>query len=369
MKVRSFLFGALCMLALSATLTACSDDDEPSSDDGSMVELPSKRAFILNEGKYKGNDAGIAFYAPNQDAKDSKNNFIANIYYGQNQKKLGDTGQDIIEQDDHLYVSVSGSKVLVKLNEAGVEQQRLSFTEADGQPRYLEAEDGKIYVSLYSGKVARVDAKTLTIEKYVETGANPEQMAIAGGKLYVANGGVAGVGTTVSVVSLATFQKEKDITVLVNPNLMLASNDEIYLISWGNFDDIPCSFQRIKVDGTTELIGEATFFAEHDDKIYLILSKTNWNVNSSATVNTYFTYDTKTHALNNQSFLKNMPAELASAGVYAINVDDDNGDIYITTSSYTSNGDVYRFRADGTLIGEKFDCGGINPRKIIFLDK
>lgn len=368
MKVRSLLFGALCMLALSATLVACSDDDEPSDDEGSLVELPGKRAFILNEGKYEANNAGIAFYAPNKDAKDSKNNFIANIYYGQNQKNLGDTGQDIIEEDDHMYVAVSGSKLLLKLNEAGVELQRLSFTQADGQPRYLEAKDGKIYVSLYSGKVARVDAKTLTIEKYVETGANPEQIVITGNKLYVANGGVQGTGTTVSVVNLATFEKEKDITVLVNPNLLLESNDEVYLISWGNFGDIPYSFQRIQADGTTTSIGKATFFAEHNDILYLVYSATDWSTQPATIVNTYFTYNAKTHTLSNQSFLKNMPTELGSAGVYAINVDDDNGDIYITTSDFISNGDVYRFSSNGTFM-EQFDCGGINPRKIIFLDK
>lgn len=368
MKVKSLVFGMLSMLALSVAFTACSDnDDESSNDDGSVVELPKNRAFILNEGKSKANNAGIAFYAPDKDAKDSKNNFIANIYKDQNGKGLGDTGQDIIEYDDNMYVVMSGSKLLLKLNKAGVEQQSLSFSESDGSPRYMAAEDGKIYVSLYSGKVARVDAKTLTIEKYVETAANPEQMAITNNKLYVANGGVQGKGTTVSVINLATFAKEKDIEVLINPNLMLEANDEIYLISWGNFGDIPYSFQRIKTDGTYENLAEATFFAEHDDMIYLILSKTNWNVSPATTVNTYFTYNAKTHTLNKESFLKkNVPAELASAGVYAINVSDD-GDIYVTTSDYTTNGDVYRFSSNGTFI-EKFDCGGINPRKILFID-
>lgn len=368
MKVKSLVFGMLSMLALSVAFTACSDnDDESSNDDGSVVELPKNRAFILNEGKSKANNAGIAFYAPDKDAKDSKNNFIANIYKDQNGKGLGDTGQDIIEYDDNMYVVMSGSKLLLKLNKAGVEQKSLSFSESDGSPRYMAAEDGKIYVSLYSGKVARVDAKTLTIEKYVETAANPEQMAIAGNKLYVANGGVKGKGTTVSVVNLATFEKEKDIDVLINPNLMLEANDEIYLISWGDFGNIPYSLQRINADGTSDVIGEASFFAEHNDVIYAVLSKSDWSVQPPVTVNTYFTYNAKTHTPNNESFLKkDVPAELASAGVYAINV-DDNGDIYITTSDYTTNGDVYRFSSNGAFM-EKFDCGGINPRKILFVD-
>ena len=34
MKVRSLLFGMLCMLALGASLASCSDDDDDSLDDG-----------------------------------------------------------------------------------------------------------------------------------------------------------------------------------------------------------------------------------------------------------------------------------------------------------------------------------------------
>ena len=77
MKVRSLLFSTLCMLAISVTFTSCSDDDDaPWNDEGTKVELPQRRMFILNEGKADNNNAGIAFYAPNRDANDSNNNFI-----------------------------------------------------------------------------------------------------------------------------------------------------------------------------------------------------------------------------------------------------------------------------------------------------
>ena len=51
MKVRSLLFSTLCMLAISVTFTSCSDDDDaPWNDEGTKVELPQRRMFILNEG-------------------------------------------------------------------------------------------------------------------------------------------------------------------------------------------------------------------------------------------------------------------------------------------------------------------------------
>lgn len=360
MKVRSLLFSTLCMLALSAAFISCSDDEEdPWDDNGSKIELPQQRAFILNEGSYQGNNANIAFYAPNSDAKDSKNNFTSNFYFKQNDKKLGDTGQDIIEYEDNIYVTVSTSKLLLKLNAAGVEEARHSFTEEDGNPRYMEAGDGKIYVSLYGGKVACFDAKTLKLEAYVAVGQNPEQMVEEGGKLYVANSGW-GEGTTVSVIDLTTFTKDKDIEVVMNPNLLLEANDELYLISW-----MPNTFQRIKYDGTCENIAEATHFAEQNNIIYLVNSATNWTTH--VTVNTFFTYDVKTHKLNNSSFMKDMPAELGSTSIRGISTDENTGDIYVMTYGQgVSNGDVYRFKKDGSFV-EKFDCGGINPSKIIFL--
>ena len=75
MKVRSLLFGMLCMLALGASLASCSDDDDDSLDDGgSKVTLPQTRVYILNEGGWGANNARLAFYAPNKDADFQKKN-------------------------------------------------------------------------------------------------------------------------------------------------------------------------------------------------------------------------------------------------------------------------------------------------------
>ena len=90
MKASNLWYGLLCMLAVSVSLSSCSDDngnnDDDRDDTGSKVQLPQVRAFFLNEGSYNGNNAGISFYAPNGDA-----DFISDIYSYQNDAKLGDT--------------------------------------------------------------------------------------------------------------------------------------------------------------------------------------------------------------------------------------------------------------------------------------
>lgn len=166
LKIRSLLFSVCCMLAIGLSFTSCdNDEDDPLIDTGSTLTLPKTRVFILNAGIDEQNNAGMAFYAPNKDA-----DFIADIFMKQNKKGLGDTGQDLIVYKNHMYVSVYRSQVLLKLNSAGVEEKRVAFSKSDGAPRQLVADNGKIYVTLYSGKVAKIDATTLDIEGYVEVG-------------------------------------------------------------------------------------------------------------------------------------------------------------------------------------------------------
>ena len=172
MKVRSLLFGMLCMLALGASLASCSDDDDDSLDDGgSKVTLPQTRVYILNEGSQGANNAGLAFYAPNKDA-----DFINDIYKTQNNAKLGDLGQSMIEYEDEIYIAVSGSNYLTKLNAAGVELKRVSFVDDNDLSagiRYIDAEDGYIYASFYGGAVAKINAKTLeVVDKLTGLGDN-----------------------------------------------------------------------------------------------------------------------------------------------------------------------------------------------------
>ena len=44
------------------------------------------------------------------------------------------------------------------------------------------------------------------------------------------------------------------------------------------------------------------------------------------------------------------------------------GDIYIGVTFYSnSNGTMYRFDRNGNFV-EKFDCGGQNPKTMVFID-
>lgn len=370
MKLRSVFYGMLCMLALGTATVACSDDDDNDdnnhNDTGSKVELPRVRAFFLNEGSYPNNNAGLAFYAPNNDAA-----FIRDIFSYQNDKQLGMTGQSMIEYDDHIYIAVYGSNYLTKLNAAGVEQANVSFTadpDLGGGVRYLAADDGYIYASFWGGVVAKINAKTLAVEKKLTgLGGNLEGVAECNGMLYVCNSCSADWSTyytEVKVIDLRSFTLRETVTVTMNPNAILEEDDKIFLISWGNYYDIGYTLQMIDPAANNQVtdLGSATRMAANDDVLYLAYS---YYTNPT---NSFFTYNIKTRQLNTASFLKSgAPDELYTSTIYMLEIDDNNGDIYIGTTDYTNNGNIYRFRQDGTFL-VKFDAGGINPNSAVFFD-
>lgn len=374
MKIRKLLFSALCMLALGTAFTACSDNDDPNNDfhdEGSKVTLPHHRAFILNEGTMGANNANISLYAPNKDC-----DFINDLFFQQNNARLGDTGQSMIEYNDYLYVIVANSKYIARLNTAGVELDRHAFSESEGDPRYMAAEDGYIYLTQYGGKVSKLDAETLDVVATFEGGSNLEGIAECNGKLYVANSySKTDAGyqyhNEVFVINPQTMQLEKTLTVTVNPNQLVEENDKVFLISFGDYGAVGYTAQMIDPSNNdaVTVLATATSMTAGNGNVYFVNSETDYSHwSETSTTNTFFSYNIATSTLNQTSFLKDAPAELATSSIYSMDVDDEDGNIYIGVTFYSnSNGTIYRFQQDGTFV-EKFDCGGQNPKKMVFVD-
>ena len=371
MQFRKLFFSFCCMMALGVSLVACSEDEVLFDDSGSKVSLPAHRAFILNEGTMGANNATLSFYAPDKDAE-----FISDIFYTQNQAKLGDTGQSLIEYNNDLYAIIAGSRYLVRMNTAGVEKERYAIPESEGDPRYMTAEDGYIYLTQYGGRVTKLDANTLSVAGTFNGGNNLEGIAECDGKLYVANSYLKNDNgyqylTELFVINAATMKLETTLTVDINPNQVLEEDGKIFLISWGNYADKGYSVQMIdpKDNYKSTSLGVATNMTVGDDMVYFVNSETDYsNWLNTSTTNSFFSYNVKTAAVNQSSFLKNAPEELASSSIYMMSVDDKNGDIYIGVTFYSSaNGTMYRFDRNGNFI-EKFDCGGQNPKTMVFID-
>lgn len=376
MKTYTMILRATCVVALAGAFASCSKDDEPEwIDNGTKVELPADRMYILNQGTQGLNNANISLYSPKEDK------LTADIFQVQNGMNLGDTGQDMIAYDGHIYVAIYDSNYLAKLNAAAVEEDRVSFTndpDLQGKIRYIAAEDGYIYASFYGGVVAKINAHTLEVEQKLNgLGSNIEGVAIEDNTLYVANsyshtGSQYVYHENVYTIDLKTFTKKREITVAPNPNQMLEEDDKIFLISWGNYADRGYEFQIIDTNKSYQstTLATATKMCAGNDRVYLVNSDTDYsNWPEIITENTFFYYDTKTGKVVNESFIKDPENRLKNVSVSMMAADDKTGDIYIGATNYsTSNGTIFRIGSDGTILSE-FGCGGQNPWAAVFLNK
>ena len=360
--IRSVFRGALYACVAGLVLASCEPADL-GGNDSLVVSDPD--VLILCEGLDGANNASITAYR-----SDTKQ-FTGEYYLRQNGQYLGDTGQDILYHDGHLYVSVYGSSYIAKLDLEGRELTRHAFSAAEGQPRYLTAEGEYLYATLYSGRVAKMNASDLSVVGYASVGKNPEDIVVHKNQLLVANSGW-GYDNTVSIIDMDSFKPTATITVEWNPQQFVIVGDSVYLLANGLYDENwNCDYpvQSINVtERTARTITNATHAVGHEGTLYLCNSVTNWT--TYKTTNTFFTYDVENGTIGTQSFLQNATEEVTTNSVYMMELNPTNGDIYIGLSGnkFVSSGMVHHYGTDGNLI-HRFDAQGANPSQAAFVER
>ena len=353
MEKKIFNLITLCV-TMVLTFTSCSKDEDPIEE----IVVPSEYIYVLNSGNMNSNDASLSMY-------DLKENTVTkDVFHAQNGRYLGDTGQDIIVHGSKMYIAVSGESTIEVTD---LEAKSVKQINTDGQPRYLVAHGGKVYVTYFNGYVARIDTSSLNVEGRVRVGRNPEQLAVANGKLYVANSGGADYGTevgydkTVSVVDIASFTETKKINVVINPTDVEADDaGNVYVISKGNYYDIPNTIQKIntRTDEVTVVSGiDGTVMTTAGNTLYSIYSQ--WGVAEIF----YYAFN----AANNTVISDNFIGSTNISDPYQINYDATNESLFITSSNYISDGYVYVFDKTNKFVNT-FEAG-LNPMKAVYVKK
>lgn len=363
MNARNLLKSIIYLLSAGAALGACSSDDgDENWNNGAAEVLPKHRVFVLNEGIYGMNNATLTFYDP------SSQRVVDDIYAVQNGgQKLGDTAQDLLAVGDEMYIVMNGSNYISRLSGAGVELARYGFTEEQGQPRYVAALGGKVYVTLYSGNVMRLDAKTLQPEKMVQVGNNPEQIVAKDGVLYCVNSGW-GADNRLSIIDTHTFDSARHVEIF--PNLQRIANvgGQLVIQGYGAAYPHPFTYPVVHYNADTRTctsVGQGTHLASYGTMLYVAFCYSPDYVNYTTE---FYTYNTLTGEKSEGSFLKDAPDEVVKGNVYMLEIDPSTGDIYVGITHYEAgNGDIYHFRADGTLV-RRFESGGQSPNAMAFFD-
>ena len=211
-------------------------------------------ALILNEGNMSGNNASVSRLNPTDGQIDNQ------WFDRANGRGLGDQAQDMVAYGTKVYITVTESNSLEVLNPATGVSQRVDM--GNRRPRSIAADGGKIYITCYNPcSVVRVDTASLQIEATCQLGEyNPEGIAIAQGKAFVASGyRGSNYDNKLYVVDLATFANPDYITVGMNLSNVKKIDDNKVIVCWiGNYGDIPSGSAVIDVnDNSITLTGQA----------------------------------------------------------------------------------------------------------------
>jgi YVTN family beta-propeller protein len=355
MKKNFFYQVALSMAVAVPFFTSCSGNDDPADE----TLIASEYIYVLNSGNMNSNDASLSRY----DVKE--NTVTKDVFEAQNGRRLGDTGQDMVLYGGKIYITMTGERTIEVTD---LEAKSIRQIRTESGPRSLAVYEGKVYVTYQNGYVARIDTTTLEVEAKVQVGRNPEQLTVTNGKLYVANSGgldyntEVGYDKTVSVVDIASFTEIKKIEVAVNPSEVESDQSgNVYVISKGNYGDIPNTLQKINpaTDAVSVLEGiNGVIFTMAGNTLYAIYSQ--WGVADIY----YYAYDAVNNRVLSDHFIGD--TEL-SAKPDQLNYEATYEHLFIMTSDYIVDGDVYIFDKDRKFV-RKFEAG-LNPMKAVYVKK
>ncbi|MCK9338624.1 MAG: hypothetical protein M0P38_01345 [Bacteroidales bacterium] len=346
-------FQTILWIALTASflMVSCHKPEE---------EIPAIMAkqgiYILNEGLCEMNNSTLSYY------NYADGTIIPDVFLNQNNRGLGDTGSDLKAYGSKLYC-ISNLSERVEIMDLSDGTSLKAITLQGKQPRKIAFYENFAYVSCYDGTILQIDTTSLTITATQQAGSNPEGLCVANHKLYVANSGglnFPNYGNTLSVFNLHDFSFLKTITVGLNPYSVAADmQGDIYVVTRGNYNDVPNQFQRIdsQIDEVVQTFGFPVMnFTICDDYAYL------YAYDFSTHAKSFKILDILSETVVNENFITD---GTTIETPYCIAVNPLTHDIYITDAyQYTVNGDVYCFGQNGK---KKFQFeAGLNPTALVF---
>ncbi len=315
--------------------------------------------YVLNEGNMGSNKCTLDWFDY------ATGIYSKNIYPERNPgvvQELGDVGNDIGVYGSKLYAVINCSHfvevmdVRVARHQAQIPIPNCRYLAFGGRYAYVTSYAGPVQIDPNArlGYVARVDTATLQIVDTCTVGFQPEQMAIFGGKLYVANSGgyrVPDYDRTVSVIDLATFRVVR--TIDVAPNLQCMAVDKhrglIYFSSRGNYADVGSAIHVIdshtdEVVRTIDLPCSAMTL--QGDSLYVISRSLSWQADDEALAR-YVIYDLRREEIVTLGFITDgTDADITVP--YGLAVNPENGDILVTDAKdYVTPGRLHCYNRAG----------------------
>ena len=219
-----------------------------------------------------------------------------------------------------------------------------------------------------------MDLDTYKIVGQVTVGYQPDELAIIGGRAYVANSGgyrAPNYDSTVSVIELETMRQMYKIDVAINLSRIKAdAYGNLWVSSRGNYDDVPSNLYRLEPNGGRYQVAEAMNIPASNmtisgDSLY-VYSVEYSNQTSKNTV-TYAIIDVKKKRVVSRKFITD-GTELDIVIPYGIAIHPRSGDIYVTDAkNYVSSGVLHCYSREG--IHKWSVRTGDIPAHMVFLER
>jgi hypothetical protein len=319
-----------------------------------IIPLPSvKGVYIVNEGNFGRGNSSLTYY-------DSETRQVyQDVFLSVNGRTLGDVGCSIFLRGNRLYIVVNNSH---KIEIVDVSTNRSIGTINLGtgrSPRQMAfiSDTIALVTCLYDASVLAVDVFAGSILQRIPVGPNPEGIAVASGKAFVANSGL-GLGRTVSVVDLTSLSAVQTLTVGDNPaGVSCTSGGMVYVVCagfYGEFsdpnDDTPARIAVI--DPHSSSVTTSILIGGHAYGIAMNAEGFGYVPTTDSVV----FVDTRIHS--------NL-GKFARGQFYGLGVDVSTGDVYLSDAkNFVQPGTVYIYSASGQL-RTGFDVG-INPGSFAF---
>lgn len=360
MKKILLIYWLMILLGLSA----CREDEQIFLSDSVQVTLPMvgsriKGFYQLNEGNMGMNRASLDYF-------DYTTGYYTRDLFSERNpeivKELGDVGNDIQVYGEKVYAVINVSNLIVVFD---VRTARKIKEIEVPNCRYLTFWKDRAYVSSYAGRVqidpnaeigfvAEIDTTTLTVNRKIPVGYQPEEMVVRDSKLYVANSGgyrAPNYDRTVSVIDLETWKEKKKIDVGINLHRMeIDKRGDIYVTSRGDYNKTPSCLYVI--DSATDQVKQRIDtpvggMCMSGDSLYYY--SVAYHATSGANRVTYGILDTRTKKqLTDRIITDGTDEEIMIP--YGLAINPETKEIFMSDAqNYVVTGYVYCFSPEGKL--------------------
>lgn len=349
----------LSILGLSSLLfVSCSKDSDPIPDPSVDVR---QGVYVMNEGARTMNNASLSFVDL------TKSQVIDDVYLDVNREALGDVASDMKLYGSMLYILVDlSNKVTILDAETG---ELIKSLDING-PRSIAFHSGKAFITSLNNKVVVLDTLSKMFVAEIPVGRSPEQIVAEGDRLYVANSGWADALTggphdnRLFIINPNDYSTETPITISDNlthvfadgKGTVYAGTSDIFDPTDWNIIEKPSRLYKINTAtrAMEELDFGANFMAFSQNMAYMMS----------------YNYEPGKESLLEMDLLSGNVKEMEQfksedfSFIIGLQVNPDNGDIWLGTTDYVNPGKVFRYAEQGGKVSSY--TVGLNPANFVF---